>query len=180
LTIAAATALSRAIRSQTHLNPEIKWPNDILLGGMKVVGILTELSTELDRIHHAVVGVGVNVNQVSQDFPPSLAGLATSLRLASGQMVNRADLAAAILLELEADYRRICHGHFMAVAEEWLRQCVTLGQQVCLQVGGRRLLGRAEALDADGALLLRTQHGHLERVVGGDVTIEKPQRRPEF
>ncbi len=176
LTVVAATALARAIRTQTGLVPEIKWPNDILLGGKKVVGILTELSAELDHIKHLILGIGVDVNLVSADLPPDLRKIATSLRMESGQIVNRAELAATILHELDADYARLCGGQFNAVADEWERQCVTLGKNVSIQTGGQPLHGHAEALDEDGALLLRTQHGRLERIIGGDVILQRSEK----
>jgi BirA family biotin operon repressor/biotin-[acetyl-CoA-carboxylase] ligase len=173
LTVVAATALARAIRKQTGLAPEIKWPNDILLRGRKVVGILTEMSAELDHVKYVILGIGVNVNQTATDFPTELRKLATSLRQETGSPLPRPELAAAILRELDADYTRICAGQFEAVANEWSENCATIGRNVAIHIGERRLQGHAEALDADGALLLRTQFGHLERIIGGDVSLEK-------
>jgi BirA family biotin operon repressor/biotin-[acetyl-CoA-carboxylase] ligase len=174
LNIATATALARAIRSQADLRAEIKWPNDILVRGRKVAGILTELSAELDTVRHVVVGIGVDVNLGPSDFPSTLVGLATSLRMELGRPLDRAALAAAILRELDQDYARVAGGGFEGVADEWEAQCATLGHEITIQVGERRLQGRAESLDASGALLLRTHHGHLERISGGDVTLERP------
>lgn len=173
LTVAAATALVRAIRSQTGITPDIKWPNDILIRGRKVAGVLTELSAELDHIKYVILGIGVDVNMSAADFPPELKKVATSLRLETGAELRRADLAAAILGELDRDYSRVCCSQFEALADEWEQHCTTLGRRVCIQVGPRLLQGQAEALDDDGALLLRTEHGHIERIVGGDVTVQK-------
>ncbi len=173
LTVASATALRRAIQSETGLHPEIKWPNDILIGGKKVAGILTELSAELDRVKHVILGIGVDVNLDAGEFPPELRKLATSLKIESGRTISRAELATAILRELDADYARLCGGGFAKVADEWEAHCQTIGRNVTIHTGERRIRGRAESLDDDGALLLRTEHGHLERVTGGDVTLEK-------
>jgi BirA family biotin operon repressor/biotin-[acetyl-CoA-carboxylase] ligase len=173
LTIAAATALFRAIQAQTGLTPEIKWPNDILIQGKKVAGILTELSAELDRVKYVILGVGVNVNTAPGEFPAELRKLVTSLKIETGHRQNRAELAVKILRELDRDYGRVAAGRFEAVADEWEKNCSTLGQRVAIRAGDRKIEGRAESLDADGALLLRGQHGHLERIVGGDVTVEK-------
>ena len=173
LTVAAATALVRAIRDQTGLAPEIKWPNDILVRGRKVAGVLTELAAEPDRVRHVTLGIGVDVNMNSGEFPSELRKLATSLKIESGRHIPRMDLAAAILQEIDRDYGRICSGDFEAVADEWQRQCATIGRRVTIHMGPHRLTGEAEALDDDGALLLRTEHGRLERVVGGDVLLEK-------
>jgi len=173
LTVASATAIRRAIQRTTGLRPEIKWPNDILMHGRKLVGILTELSAELDRVRHVTLGIGVNVNQSASDFPPDLRKLATSLRLEAGRTVARAELATAILQELDHDYARVCGGFFADVADEWEEHCTTLGQSVVIRAGSRAIRGRAESLDDDGALLLRTEHGRIERIIGGDVSLEK-------
>jgi BirA family biotin operon repressor/biotin-[acetyl-CoA-carboxylase] ligase len=173
LTVASATALARAIKAETGLSPEIKWPNDILIGGKKVAGILTEMSAELDRVKQIILGIGVDVNLTAAEFPPELRKQATSLRIETGKPVSRPDLAARILSELDRDYARICDGKFEALADEWEAGCATIGREVTIQIGGRRVRGTAEALGEDGALLLRTEHGHLERISGGDVTLEK-------
>jgi len=155
------------------LQPEIKWPNDILIGGKKVAGILTELSAELDKVRHVILGIGIDVNLDAGELPPDLKKIATSLKIESGETISRAELATAILRELDFDYARICSGKFSAVADEWEEHCTTIGKNVTVQIGDRKIRGRAESLDDDGALLLRTEHGRLERIIGGDVTLEK-------
>jgi len=171
LTVAAATAISRAITAQTGIAPEIKWPNDILIRGRKVAGILTEMSAELDRVKEILLGIGMDVNLETGDFPASLRKTATSLQIETGQKVNRAELAVAILRELDHDYDVVKKGQFEMLAEEWQARCSTLGRQVCIRMGDRVIRGRAESLDYDGALLVRGHHGHLERIIGGDVTV---------
>lgn len=173
LTVASATALRRAIETQTGLELEIKWPNDILVAGKKVAGILTEMNAELDRIKYVIVGIGVDVNLSSRDFPPDLRKIATSLKIESGKTISRAELAVNILRELDADYERICSNGFEKLAEEWEKHCRTIGEEVVIRIGSREIRGRAESLAEDGALLLRTEHGRIERIVGGDVTYQK-------
>ena len=173
LTVASATALRRAIQSETGLNPEIKWPNDILIRGRKVAGILTEMSAELDKVRHVILGIGVDVNLGANEFPAELRKTATSLRIEAGETISRPELATTVLRELDRDYARVCGNLFANVADEWEAHCTTIGRAVAIQIGGRRVGGRAESLDDDGALLLRTEHGHLERITGGDVTLEK-------
>ncbi|HMO64625.1 MAG TPA: biotin--[acetyl-CoA-carboxylase] ligase [Verrucomicrobiota bacterium] len=174
LTIAAAVALHRAVLAVTGLRAAIKWPNDLLLGGRKCAGILTELSAEPDRVRHLILGLGVNVNLAAADLPRDLRATATSLRLVLGRPVDRPELAARLLAELDKAYAAVRTGRFEALADEWEEACVTLGRQVVVDLGTRRLEGRAEALDPEGALLVRTEHGHLERVVGGDVLLALP------
>lgn len=171
LTVAAATALRRAIQAQTGLNPSIKWPNDILLAGKKTAGILTELNAELDRINYLVLGIGIDVNCSPGDFPPELRRSATSLKTELGRPVSRAELAVQIIRELDNDYLRLSQGAFASVADEWATHCGTLGTEVSIRTGERQIRGRAEALSEEGALLLRTDHGRLERIVGGDVIL---------
>jgi BirA family biotin operon repressor/biotin-[acetyl-CoA-carboxylase] ligase len=173
LTVASATALRRAIQSETGLKPEIKWPNDILIGGKKVAGILTELNAELDKVRYVILGIGIDMNLDAGEFPAELKRIATSLKIETGETVSRAELATAILRELDFDYARIGGGKFAVVADEWEEHCVTIGKNVTVQIGDRKIRGCAESLDDDGALLLRTEHGHLERITGGDVTLEK-------
>ena len=173
LTVASATALCRAIRAETGLNPEIKWPNDIWVNEKKVAGVLTELSAEPDRVNHVILGIGVDVNLGAAEFPVDLRKQATSLKIEAGRAFSRADLAAAILRELDNDYLRVCAGQFTRVADEWEARCQTIGRDVTIQIGNRRVQGRAESLGESGELLLRTEHGHLERISGGDVTLER-------
>jgi BirA family biotin operon repressor/biotin-[acetyl-CoA-carboxylase] ligase len=173
LTVASATALRRAIKSVTGLSAEIKWPNDLLISGKKVVGILTEMGAEVDRVRYIILGIGVDVNQNAGEFPAELRKIATSLKIEAGEEICRAELATAILRELDADYARICGRKFPALADEWEAGCATIGRNVTVLIGARKIRGRAESLGDDGALLVRTEHGHLERVIGGDVTLEK-------
>jgi BirA family transcriptional regulator, biotin operon repressor / biotin---[acetyl-CoA-carboxylase] ligase len=171
VTVLAATALARALRHHGIAQPAIKWPNDILVGERKLAGVLTELAAEIDRVRYVVLGIGVNVNFT--DIPGELRSSATSVRMETGRAARRAELAASILHELDFDYDRLCRGEFPRIAEEWAGQCATLGRRVSIRVGNRTVHGRAESLDESGALLVRTDHGHLERIIGGDVTLEK-------
>src|SRR5450631_3976192 len=157
MTVASATALRRAIAAETGLKPEIKWPNDILTGGKKVAGILTEMSAELDRVRHIILGIGVDVNLDAGELPAELRNTATSLKIETGEMISRADLAVAILRELDFDYARIGGGKFSAIADEWESHCATIGKNVTVLIGDRKIRGRAESLDDDGALLIRTE-----------------------
>lgn len=175
LTVASATAVRRAIESQTGLSPEIKWPNDILVDGRKVAGILTELSAELDQVKYVILGIGVDVNLNAGDFPADLRRTATSLKAELSKSVSRAGLAVAILRELDTDYARVTGGRFPEVADEWEKYCATIGQQVVIHMGGRQVRGCAESLSEDGALLVRGDHGHLEQIIGGDVTVQRKE-----
>ena len=146
--------------------------------GKKVAGILTELTAEPDEVKHVILGMGVSVNIAASEFPADVRKVATSLKIETGQRQERAALAVKILQELDRDYARLRAGQFEAVADEWEQNCTTIGNDVTVHIGSREIRGRAESLDADGALQLRTQHGHLERIIGGDVTVDKKALEP--
>ncbi len=171
LTAATATAIVRSITQETGLKPKIKWPNDVMLGGKKVSGILTELHAELDQVKYAIIGIGIDVQQSLSDFSSELRHTATSLKIESGQNIGLPSLATSLLIELDNDYARIQNHDFDKLAEEWERHCKTIGKLVAIEIGPRKIRGRAEALDPNGALLIRTEHGRLEPITGGDVRI---------
>lgn len=173
ITVLASVAVARTIEHVARLSPKIKWPNDVYVNGRKVAGILTELSAEQDVVRYVVLGIGIDVNVAASEFPPKLRSIATSLAIEAGHPIDRAELASAVLRELDELYVRVAKKDFESVAEEWERRCTTVGKHVVVLIGDRRLHGHAEALDAEGALLLRTEHGHLERITGGDVQVEK-------
>lgn len=174
LTVMAAVAVATALRKSTRLPLRIKWPNDILCGGRKVVGILAELSAEGATVRHAMLGIGINVNLDAADLPDSLRATATSLKLEAGGSFQRAGLAVEILLELGRCRHLLSDEKFPMLLERWLELDDTLGRQVCVtRTDGRRLRGLAADLDSEGALLIRTDEGLLERVTAGDVNTEK-------
>ncbi len=173
LTIAAATAVRRAIAQVTRLPVFIKWPNDVIINGKKVAGILNEINAEMDRIKYAILGIGVNVNHNIEDFPPDLHEIATSIKIQINQPINRPFVAAAIIEALDVDYMKVQRGKFNLIADEWSQFCETIGKQVVIRMGERIIRGRAESIDQDGCLIVRKTHGHLERIIGGDVTVEK-------
>lgn len=172
-----------------RLRVSIKWPNDVLLNGRKVAGILVETraargfpnsplrppntsQSPVPSLAFAILGIGVNVNSTTRDFPAELRRSATSLRIATGRWFDREALLRQLLAELDTQERR-AQTDFAAVAEEWARRCSTLGKFVAIQVGSRRIEGTAWKLDEDGALVVRTESGRQERIVGGEVVLEK-------
>ncbi|MCX6910748.1 MAG: biotin--[acetyl-CoA-carboxylase] ligase, partial [Verrucomicrobia bacterium] len=152
LTIAASVAIVRAIREQTGLAAEIKWPNDIFIAGRKCAGILAELRTELDAIKFVILGIGLDVNCDAGDFPPEVRKTATSLKMELAKQerepILRGDLAVALLRELNRAYGLAGNDDgFDEIRREWGRLSSTLGKRVALQIGPHRLEGFAQALD---------------------------------
>jgi len=172
ITVAAGVAVARAIRETCGVDARIKWPNDVTLNGRKLAGILTELRAEADEILLAILGIGIDVNCGPEDFPQELTGVATSLELETGKAQDRVALAARVLAELDECYHRALTD-FESVADECAKLCTTLGRQIVVTMGQHRVEGFAQALDGDGALLLRRDSGRMERILGGDVTVER-------
>jgi BirA family transcriptional regulator, biotin operon repressor / biotin---[acetyl-CoA-carboxylase] ligase len=168
LTLAAGLAVFDLCAAR-GLQPELKWPNDVLLGGKKVAGVLTEMSAEAERVLHVVVGVGLNVNGTV--FPASLRARATSLRLAVGPgapPVPRAALLAELLLGLEARYDDFARGGPPAVVAAFRERWAGGGRTVRVQTGTTLLRGVARDVDEGGALLVE-RGGTLVRVLSGEV-----------
>jgi BirA family biotin operon repressor/biotin-[acetyl-CoA-carboxylase] ligase len=171
LTFLSVVAAARAIEAVTSLCPSIKWPNDLLLSGKKVAGLLNEMSAETEKINFIVLGIGVNINMVREQFPDDLRHPATSLLLEAGKPVCRLDFARALLKALDTLYDNYLQNGYGPVREEWLGRCNFLGRRIRVNFQDKELQGTAEGFDEEGALLVRAPEGGLERVLAGDVTI---------
>lgn len=172
LTFLSAVAVARAIEQTTQLKPEIKWPNDVLINGRKVAGLLNEMSAETDGINFVILGIGVNLNMTAAQFPADLRTPATSLLLEQGHAVSRAQFAAAMLDELDRLYGDFLTRGFGPVRDEWQRRCNANGREVSVSDGGAETLrGMFEGIDGDGAMLVRLPSGMVERILCGDVRV---------
>lgn len=167
LTLVAAVALAETLR-EAGADASIKWPNDVQIGGRKVAGILTELSADVERVQFVVVGLGVNLNATADDFPPDVAEVATSLKLARGTTVPRALFTAALFTRLEQWLDTWTEEGFGPVRLAWKKLSTILGQEVLVRSEQKELRGVAEDIDESGALILRVD-GKLERILAGDV-----------
>jgi BirA family biotin operon repressor/biotin-[acetyl-CoA-carboxylase] ligase len=166
LTILSCVAMVDTVEAVAGVRPQIKWPNDLMLGGRKLAGLLIETERKAGRIAFSVIGMGLNVRQEAGDFPPELRKTATSLFLATGQLYRRADLLVGLLHALE---RRLSQP-FDEVREAWMAAgSLTLGQRVTMTTSRGRKHGQAVGLDESGALLLRTDSGEVETVTAGDM-----------
>jgi BirA family biotin operon repressor/biotin-[acetyl-CoA-carboxylase] ligase len=171
ITMLAAVSLASAIRSETGVGAGIKWPNDLLIGGRKVCGILAELSAEVDRIGHLVVGIGINANQDLGDFPEDVRDKATSLKLETGATVSRVRLLQVSLESFEHWYGLWLERGFEPVLAAWKQMSISLNCPVRLHTLDKSWDGWAEDVDSDGALLLRLPDGSLQRFVSGEVSL---------
>lgn len=168
LTMSCGLAVAGAIELQTGLRAGLKWPNDVVIGGAKVGGILTEIGFAGAQVEFAVVGIGLNVNLDPALLPADLPGPATSLCHELGTEVARLPLLLTLLQSIEDQYLTLKAGQ--SPHAEWAGRLVTLGKPVTVSASGPALEGTAEGVDADGALLVRLADGRLERVLAGDVS----------
>lgn len=152
-------------------NARIKWPNDVLIEGRKVVGILTETQVGADGSLAIVVGIGVNLNIEIEEFPEELRGKATSLRVATAKHIDRARFAEVLLSRLQQRYGQFCDAGFSALRARWDELSCLTGRSVRIAGAGAPQEGTVMGLADDGTLRLRSADGCEMRVVAGDVTV---------
>ena len=169
--LVAGAAVAAALAATPGVEPRIKWPNDVLIDGRKVAGVLTEMEAEVERVHHVILGIGVNLNASRSAFPPELRERATSVLLATGHRVDRAAVTARLLAALEARYGRFLEGGFEVVRSEWESYSCLTGTEVRVTSPDGEVAGRVAGLDADGALRLTRSDGTTARIVAGEVTL---------
>jgi BirA family transcriptional regulator, biotin operon repressor / biotin---[acetyl-CoA-carboxylase] ligase len=166
--------LCSLLENFAHLTPGIKWPNDILFGGRKAGGMLTEARVDADQMRELIFGLGLNVNSDAAEWPAELARKAISLSELTGTPLDLNRLAAALVGRVLLAYQNFVDGeHLKTFADLWNRYDVLRGKPVTLLEAGRRHHGAVVGLDDEGLLLLRDAAGHVERFRAGEVTLEK-------
>jgi BirA family biotin operon repressor/biotin-[acetyl-CoA-carboxylase] ligase len=168
ITLMAGVAAHCALTSVTGLAFDIRWPNDLLVGGKKVCGILTEMSAELDRLHSVVLGIGINVNH--RDMPSDLKTIATSLRIEAHKTFSRSNLLVALLKELERQYHVLLGEGSAAIARDWAAaSSFAEGRRVRVILGTTSYSAVTAGLEPSGALRLRREDGEVVSLVSGEV-----------
>jgi BirA family biotin operon repressor/biotin-[acetyl-CoA-carboxylase] ligase len=166
----ASLAVVRSIEKVSELKPVIKWPNDILLNGRKVSGILIENLLEGSNVNVAIVGIGINV-KLDPSLFPDISYIATSLSIESGREISQEEVLRLLLEEFEPLYQGLGQGK--PIYEEWLTRVETLGKFVRVKSGDKIEQGYAESITPDGSLMLRGTDGSLVTMVAGEVTLQK-------
>jgi len=170
--MAAPLAAVETVRDAAGVEAEIKWPNDVEVGGRKLAGVLVDASAGTTDQGFAIVGVGLNVDLDVAAYP-EIAEIATSLRAESGRAVGRLGVLAALLSRFEALYDRVKAGE--SLLGEWRGRLNVIGKRVVVTFpglpGAPAVEGIAEDVDGDGALLLRKDDGAVERLVAGEVSL---------
>lgn len=168
LTFYAAMAVARAVESLTGSKVECKWPNDLLINGKKICGILIENALENEHIEYSVVGIGLNVNQKS--FAKEIGHKATSIANELNVELDRTKLLKTILVEIDKLYVQVKEEKYHLILKEWNDRCSMYGKMVSVQQGKITWSGIAKELSPDGGLVIETQNG-LHTVHAGDVTL---------
>lgn len=170
LTLVMACSVAEAIRDCENLNAQIKWPNDIVIDGKKLVGILTEMSTQIDYINHVTVGVGINVNMT--EFPEEIGKTATSLRLEKGHPVRRAPLIAAVMKRFEENYDCFMKTQDLSgIMTQYLSMLVNLDRDVLVLGAAEPYRAHATGITKTGELIVRREDGTMEEIYAGEVSV---------
>jgi BirA family transcriptional regulator, biotin operon repressor / biotin---[acetyl-CoA-carboxylase] ligase len=169
VTLTAAVAAAEAVEAVSSLSPSIKWPNDLLLEGRKLAGLLNEVHAEGDRVGFLLLGIGVNLNIEAAAFPEDLRPVATSLREATGRPISRKTFVKALLEALERGYLLFSERGGEPVLAAWRKRAAIGGKRVRVVSFGETVEGEAVDVDEDGALLLRTGDGTVRRIIAGDL-----------
>jgi len=172
ITLMAGVAAHRALSSSTGLKFDIRWPNDLLTGGKKVCGILTEMSADLDCLHHVVLGIGVNVNH--REIPAELSASASSLRIEAGKSFSRINILVALLREIERLYAVLLHDGTAPVASAWAAaSSFAEGKRVRVTGTGDPYTATTAGLDPSGALRVSKESGEVITLISGEVVETK-------
>ena len=166
LSLAASVAVAKGIEQVTGLPARIKWPNDIVVNGKKVCGILLEMEANEQSVSYVVAGAGINVHIL--EFPEEIRETATSLDLECGHPVSRVKTVQAVMRAAEETEQMLRQGTFMSVYEQY---SATMGRPVSVQAVGETFTGTAERIKEDGVLVVRTASGELREVMAGDVSV---------
>lgn len=171
LTLITAVAVVQAIEELTNLSPQIKWPNDILLNGKKVTGILTELQADVDRVISIIIGIGINVNQQLEDYPKELQTIATSLAIESGNKLQRAEMIKILLNKLEKLYLLYLEKGFYPIKLLWESYAVSIGKNITARTLTGSIHGKAMGITEDGVLMIEDPSGKVHHIYSADIEI---------
>ena len=170
VTLVMGLAVARAVNSLYEIHAGIKWPNDIVVKGKKLCGILTEMSAEIGEVHYIVIGFGINANLTW--FPEEIRLVATSLKLETGHEVNRAQLIAGVMEEFERLYGLFEEdGSLKRLQDDYNALSVNRNQPVRVLDPKGEYTGCSRGIDEEGALIVETQNGEIHRVVSGEVSV---------
>jgi BirA family transcriptional regulator, biotin operon repressor / biotin---[acetyl-CoA-carboxylase] ligase len=173
LTLIAAVAVVQAIEELTELTPQIKWPNDILINGKKMTGILTELQAEADQINSVIIGMGINVNQKLEDFPVELREIATSLAIEQGVYFSRSAIIRSVLTHLEKLYILYLEKGFFPIKILWESYAISIGKTIKARTLSNVIEGKALGITDDGILKIEDHSGEIHYIYSADIELSE-------
>jgi len=171
ITFLTAVAVARVVKELFKLDAEIEWPNDVLIDGKKVCGILTETNVHGEIADSVVIGVGINANVDVNTFPKDLSKMATSIVAEAKIEIDQERLLQALLEEMETYYVFFKEGKFDLILDEWKRLNRFFGASVEVLNFSEKFVGQALNVDKDGALIIRLADGSMRKVVSGDISL---------
>ncbi len=171
LTLLTAVAIVQAIEETTTLTPQIKWPNDILVEQQKVTGILTELQADADRIISVIIGMGLNINQTEDDFPPELRQIATSLRAKEGKELDRAEIIKVIFQKFETLYMLFLEKGFYPIKLLWESYAISVGKEITARTLNGSISGKALGITDEGVLNVEDALGEIHQIYSADIEL---------
>ncbi|MBA4536105.1 biotin--[acetyl-CoA-carboxylase] ligase [Bacillus aquiflavi] len=171
LTLITAVAAVQAIEEVSGIRAHIKWPNDILINGKKLAGILTELQAEADRIFSIIIGIGINANQKAEDFPEELRSIATSIFLEKGEPIKRAELIKVFLSKLETLYLLYLEKGFHPIKLLWESYAISIGKQIIARTLSGSIKGTALGITEDGVLIMEDKLGEKHYIYSADIDL---------
>jgi BirA family transcriptional regulator, biotin operon repressor / biotin---[acetyl-CoA-carboxylase] ligase len=170
-TLITAVAVVQAIEEVTELQPQIKWPNDILINGKKVTGILTELQAESDKINSIIIGIGMNVNHTIDHFPDEIRSIATSLAIEKGNQLSRAELVQNVLERIESLYKLYMKEGFTPIKLLWESYAVSIGKKIRARTINGTIEGTALGITAEGVLKIKDHKGTVHQIYSADIEV---------
>jgi BirA family biotin operon repressor/biotin-[acetyl-CoA-carboxylase] ligase len=173
ITLMAGVAVAGLLSQCRVKDVSLKWPNDVQIGGRKVCGILTEMKTLGDRVDFVIVGIGLNVNMRKEDFNAEILDRATSVREETGSIIPRQELVVHLYHHLEKWYNVLLGEGFPPVRESWLAFASILGRRIRVEPVKDAQEGEVIGVDEDGALLIKNESGLRQRVIAGDIIVER-------
>lgn len=171
ITLMTAVALAETLLSHTGIDIKIKWPNDILVNGKKLAGILTEMTMEMDAVDYIVIGLGLNVNTPLESFPSEVKTIATSLFNETGRSYSRVGIIKTFLHNFETLYISVQERGFSSIIKRWKELSNIIGKNVTVDVIGKQIKGVVKDIGDDGVLIVMGQDGHHHQIISGDVIV---------
>lgn len=176
LTIMAGVAVAETLKMFCPGNIQLKWPNDVLIEGKKVCGILAQMQAEVGKIDFIVLGIGINVNMSANNLPPDIEKSATSLMMQAGTVISRGKILINLYKNLSKWYKKLINDGFEEIRQKWTQGATLIGCEVQINYHKEIIRGIAQGIDEDGALLIRGAESKEIRVMAGDASIIKENK----